>query len=128
MKGYIIRGAILAAAFAVTSIFATSSVRAANYDGYWYLLSQTTKGHCGVAQWNVAISGGRLYYPGGFFMGFPVGFSGAVSPTGRLRVTVVAGDRALGSAPAGSDHIAAAAPGPARDPRERARVSGPPRG
>ena len=93
MKGYIIRGAILAAAFTVTSIFATSSVRAANYDGYWYLLSQTTKGHCGVAQWNVAISGGRLYYPGGFFMGFPVGFSGAVSPTGRLRVTVVAGPR-----------------------------------
>lgn len=93
MNSHCMRSVALAAALVVTSIFATSSAKAASYDGYWYLLSQTTKGHCGVSQWNVAINGGRLYYPGGFFMGFPVGFSGVVSPAGRLRVTVVAGPR-----------------------------------
>jgi hypothetical protein len=93
MKSHCIRGVALAAALAVASIFATSSAIAANYDGYWNLLSQITKGHCGVSQWNVAINGGRIHYPGGFFMGFPVGFGGSVSPSGRLRVTVVAGPR-----------------------------------
>jgi hypothetical protein len=88
-----IRGVAFAATLAVTSISAPSSATAANFDGNWVLVSKTTKGHCGVAQWNVAISGGRIYYPGGFFMGFPVGFGGAVSPSGRLRVTVVAGPR-----------------------------------
>jgi hypothetical protein len=93
MKMHCIRGAAVSAALAVTAVLATSSAIAANFDGYWHLVSQTTKGHCGVSQWNVAISGGRLYYPGGFFMGFPVRFSGAVAPSGRLRVTVVAGPR-----------------------------------
>jgi hypothetical protein len=66
---------------------------AASYDGHWSLVAQTTKGHCGVTGWNVAITGGRLYYPGGFFMGYPVGLSGTVAPSGRIRVNVTAGPR-----------------------------------
>ena len=84
-------------AIAVTATFAMagvpSSAAAAPFDGYWNLVAQTTAGHCGVTQWDVAISGGRFYYPGGQFMGYPVGLAGAVSPAGRVRVRVMAGPR-----------------------------------
>jgi hypothetical protein len=85
--------AALLGAFAVASLSATSTAMAASYDGYWTLVAQTTKGHCGVTRWGVAISGGRLYYPGGFFMGYPVGLGGTVAPSGRTRVIVTAGPR-----------------------------------
>lgn len=82
----------LAAAFAA-SIAATSGAIAASYDGNWVLVARTTKGHCGVTRFDIAIAGGRLYYPGGFFMGYPVGLSGTVSGSGGVRVVVTAGPR-----------------------------------
>jgi hypothetical protein len=93
MAGHRIRIFALAGAFAVASISAASSAMAANYDGYWSLVAQTTDGHCGVTQWDVAISGGQVHYPGGSYQGFPVGLAGAVSPSGRLQVNVAAGPR-----------------------------------
>jgi hypothetical protein len=94
MAGHRIRIFALAGAFAAASISAASSAMAANYDGYWSLVAQTTDGHCGVTQWDVAISGGQLHYPGGSFKGAPVGLAGAVSPSGRIQVNVAAGPRA----------------------------------
>jgi hypothetical protein len=87
------RGIALAAALAVTSISAASSAIAANFDGSWTLVAQTTDGHCGVTRWDVAISGGQLYYPGGAYQGHPVGLTGVVSASGRVRVNVRAGPR-----------------------------------
>jgi hypothetical protein len=87
------RGIALAAALATTSISAASSAIAANFDGYWSLVAQTTNGHCRATRWDVAISGGQLYYPGGSYQGYQVGLTGAVSPSGRLRVNVRAGPR-----------------------------------
>jgi hypothetical protein len=56
MAGHRIRIFALAGAFAAASISAASSAMAANYDGYWSLVAQTTDGHCGVTQWDVAIN------------------------------------------------------------------------
>jgi hypothetical protein len=93
MASHRMRVFALAGAFAASSMSAASSAMAANYDGYWRLVAQTTDGHCGATQWDVAISGGQMQYPGGFFMGFPVGLEGAVSPSGRAQVNVTAGPR-----------------------------------
>jgi hypothetical protein len=93
MNSHRARGMALAAALAATSIAATSSATAANFDGYWSLVAQTSDGHCGVTRWDVAISDGRLYYPGGSYQGHRVGLGGVVSPSGRLQVNVIAGPR-----------------------------------
>ncbi len=93
MKSLRLRDIVLAAAVAAMGVAGASPAIAATYDGHWSLVAKTTKGHCGVTQWGVAISGGRLYYPGGFFMGYPVGLSGVVSRSGHLKVNVMAGPR-----------------------------------
>jgi hypothetical protein len=88
-----IRVFALAGALAAASISAASSAMAANFDGNWTLVARTTDGHCGVNRFDVAISGGQVQYPGGAFMGFPVGLAGVVSSSGRLQVNVAAGPR-----------------------------------
>ncbi len=93
MAGQRIRVFALAGAFAAASVSAASSAMAANFDGNWSLVAQTTNGHCGASQWDVAISGGQVHYPGGAYMGFPVGLAGAISPSGRIEVNVAAGPR-----------------------------------
>jgi len=98
MAGHRVRVLALAGALAAASMSAASSATAANFDGYWSLVAQTTNGHCGATRWDVAISDGQLYYPGGLFMGFPIGLDGAVSPSGRLQVTVAAGPRVASGA------------------------------
>lgn len=90
------RTIVLAATFAVAGTL--SPAMAASFDGYWSLTARTTNGHCGVTRWDVAISGGRFFYPGGFLMGYPVSLVGAVSPSGRVRVSVMAGPRFAGGA------------------------------
>jgi hypothetical protein len=97
MAGHRIRDFALAGAFAAASIAAASSAMAANFDGNWTLIARTTDGHCGVNRFDVAISGGQVQYPGGVFMGFPVGLAGVVTPSGRIQVNVAAGPR-LGNA------------------------------
>jgi hypothetical protein len=91
MAGHRIRDFALAGAFAAASIAAASSAMAANFDGNWTLIARTTDGHCGVNRFDVAISGGQVQYPGGAFMGFPVGLAGVVTPSGRIQVNVAAG-------------------------------------
>jgi hypothetical protein len=93
MAGHRMRVFALTGAVAAASMSAASSAMAANFDGHWSLVAQTTNGHCGVTSWDVAISDGQLHYPGGFFQGFPVGLGGNVSHSGRIRVNVVAGPR-----------------------------------
>ena len=88
-----IRSVVMVCICALPGLFATTPATAANYDGYWSLMAQTTNGHCGAHRFDVVIGGGRLNYPGGFFMGYPVGLGGTVSPSGRVRVRVVAGPR-----------------------------------
>jgi hypothetical protein len=90
---HFIRDVALAVLVAAIGLLDALPAAAANYDGYWSLVARTTKGHCGVTRWDVSISGGRLYYSGGFFMGFPVGITGVVSPSGRVQVNVMAGPR-----------------------------------
>lgn len=94
MTGHCMRVIALAGAFAAASMSAAPSATAANFDGNWILVAQTTDGHCGVNRFDVAISGGQLYYPGGSFMGFPVGLAGVVSPSGRIQLNIAAGPRA----------------------------------
>jgi len=91
MTSHRLRAIIVAVTFTAAGI--PSSAVAASSDGYWRLIAQTNNGHCGVTSWDVAISGGRLFYPGGFFMGHPVGLTGQVSRGGRVRVNVMAGPR-----------------------------------
>ena len=97
MAGPRIRLFALAGAVAAASIATAASATAANFDGNWTLIARTTDGHCGVNRFDVAISGGQVQYPGGAFMGFPVGLAGVVSPSGRIQVNVAAGPR-LGNA------------------------------
>jgi hypothetical protein len=93
MASHCIRIIALAGALTAASMSAASSASAANFDGNWTLVAQTTNGHCGINRFDVAISGGQLYYPGGSFQGFPVGLAGAVSPSGRIQVNIAAGPR-----------------------------------
>jgi hypothetical protein len=93
MAGHCMRVIALAGTFTAASMSAAPSATAANFDGNWSLVAQTTNGHCGVNRFDVAISGGQLYYPGGFFMGFPVGLAGVVSRSGRIQVNIAAGPR-----------------------------------
>ena len=93
MNSHRARGMALAAALAATSISATSSATAANFDGHWSLVAQTTDGHCGVTRWDVAISNGQLHYAGGSYKGHQVGIGGVVSRSGQIQVNVTAGPR-----------------------------------
>lgn len=88
-----VRAIVVAGVFALAGISAAPSAMAASFDGNWSLIAQTTNGHCGAHRFDVVIAGGQMYYPGGFFMGYPVGLGGAVSPSGGVRVRIVAGPR-----------------------------------
>lgn len=68
------------------------SAIAAPFDGDWSMLVQSPD-HCGTTRWNIAIRGGRIYYPGGYAMGYPVSMAGRVWPSGVMRVNVAAGPR-----------------------------------
>ena len=94
----IIRVVVMAGVFAFANISAASSATAANFDGHWSLIAQTTNGHCGITRWDFTIGSGRLHYPGGYLMGYPVGLGGAVSRSGQVRVKVVAGPRVANGA------------------------------
>ena len=80
------------AALGLTVIAAAPSALAAPFDGDWSLLVQSPD-HCGTTRWNIAIRGGRVYYPGGYALGYPVSMAGSVSPSGVIRVNVAAGPR-----------------------------------
>lgn len=92
MTSHRLRATAVAVVFAVAGI--SSSAAAASFNGYWSLTARTTNGHCGVTQWNVAISDGQFHIPGSYYlMGYPVNLAGVVSPAGRAQVNVTAGPR-----------------------------------
>lgn len=85
------------AVVALTVMTATPSAMAASFDGDWSLLVQSPD-HCGTTRWNIAIRGGRVYYPQGYALGYPVSMAGRVSPSGVIRVNVAAGPRVASGA------------------------------
>jgi hypothetical protein len=85
---------VLAGAFAAASMSAvSSSAMAANFNGSWTLVAQTTNGHCGASHFDITISRGQVHYPGGVLMGFPAGLGGTVAASGQTRLKLVAGPR-----------------------------------
>ncbi len=91
------RALAMKAALAFTIIAAAPSAMAAPFDGDWSVLVQSPD-HCGTTRWNLAIRGGRVYYPEGYALGYPVGIAGRVWPSGVIRVNVAAGPRYASSA------------------------------
>ena len=90
MIRYRLRAVAVAATFACLS----SSGIAAPFDGQYRLIAQTTDGHCGVQNWNVAISNGQLSFPGYYWLnGWSMSLSGTVSGAGRVQMQVTAGPR-----------------------------------
>jgi hypothetical protein len=57
------------------------------------VIAQTTRGHCEIIQFGLAISGGRIYSAGGQYGGYAARFGGRVSPSGHIQVNAVAGPR-----------------------------------
>ena len=90
MVGHRMRVCVLAGAFVAASL---SVATAANFNGAWSLVAQTTNGHCGVSYFDITINRGQVHYPGGVLMGFPAGLGGAVAPSGQTRLKLVAGPR-----------------------------------
>ena len=66
---------------------------AANLDGSWSMVAQTTRGHCGTIEVGLGIARGRIYSTGGFFAFFPIEVRGRVSASGHARMNAVAGPR-----------------------------------
>jgi hypothetical protein len=92
MTRYRLRPIAVLAIFAAASI--SSSASAASFDGYYRLIAQTTDGHCGVQQWNVAISKSQFAFPGYYWLnGWPMHLTGTVSGGGRAQMQVTAGPR-----------------------------------
>jgi hypothetical protein len=83
--------ALAGAVAAVSAV--SSSAMAANFNGSWTLVAQTTNGHCGHSYFDITISRGQVHYPGGSLMGFPAGLGGAVAASGQTRLKLVAGPR-----------------------------------
>jgi hypothetical protein len=66
---------------------------AGQFDGDWSMVAQTTRGHCGTIDLDLAIRGGRLYSTGGWFAFYPIQLGGRVSAAGHVQMNAVAGPR-----------------------------------
>jgi hypothetical protein len=82
--------ALLAASAFISSALPAS---AANLDGDWSMVAQTTRGHCGTIEVGLGISRGRIHSTGGFFAFFPIELRGRVSASGHAKINAVAGPR-----------------------------------
>jgi hypothetical protein len=82
---------LLSAACAI--ICSAPPASAANLDGDWSMVAQTTRGHCGTIEVGLGIRRGRIYSTGGFFAFFPIELRGQVSNSGHARINAVAGPR-----------------------------------
>ena len=51
---------------AASAIIAPAAI-AAQFDGNWSMVAQTTRGHCGTIPIGMEINGGRIYSTGGSF-------------------------------------------------------------
>jgi hypothetical protein len=63
------------------------------FDGNWSAVAQTTRGHCEPIQFGLRISAGQIHAAGGSYGGNSAELGGRVSPSGRVRVSAVAGPR-----------------------------------
>lgn len=66
---------------------------AANLDGDWSMVAETTRGHCGTISVSLGINRGRIYSTGGSFAFYPIRLGGRVSGSGRASMRAVAGPR-----------------------------------
>jgi hypothetical protein len=71
---------------------------AAQFDGNWSMVAETTRGHCGTVPIDVGIGRGRIYSTGGSsfgtrFAAYPIQLVGRVSASGQVRMNAVAGPR-----------------------------------
>lgn len=82
--------ALLAASAMICSALPAAAAR---FDGYWSMVAETTRGHCGYIELGLAISGGRIYSTSGSFAFYPIQLGGRVSGSGQVRMNAVAGPR-----------------------------------
>ncbi len=76
-----------------TLSFALPAGAAGRYDGSWMMVAQTTRGHCGVINVGLGISGRRIFSTGGSFAFNPIRLGGRISPSGATRLAAVTGPR-----------------------------------
>jgi hypothetical protein len=91
MIGYRICTVALSAALAI--IYSAPPAIAAQFDGNWSMVAETTRGHCGNIHIGLGINRGRIYSTGGSFAFYPIQLGGRVSASGKVRMTAVAGPR-----------------------------------
>lgn len=84
-------GSIVLSATSLTSL--PVPALAANFDGNWSMVAETTRGHCGTIELGLGIDRGRIYSTAGFFAFYPIRLGGRVSASGQVRMSAVAGPR-----------------------------------
>jgi hypothetical protein len=82
---------VLLAACAITC--SAPPAIAANFDGNWSMVAETTRGHCGTIEIGLGINRGRIFSTGGSFAFYPIQLGGRVSASGQVRMDAVAGPR-----------------------------------
>jgi hypothetical protein len=87
------RMSVLVLSAAVAVISSAPSAIAANFDGNWSMVAETTRGHCGTIEMGLGITRGRIYSTGGYFAFYPIRLDGRVSASGHVRMNAVAGPR-----------------------------------
>jgi hypothetical protein len=91
MIGNCKRTIALSAASAILS--STPPAIAAQFDGEWSMVAETTRGHCGTIEVGLGIDRGRIYSTGGSFAFYPIRLGGRISASGQVRMNAVAGPR-----------------------------------
>jgi hypothetical protein len=81
----------LSAVSAIVS--STPPAIAAQFDGEWSMVAETTRGHCGTIEVGLGIDHGRIYSTGGSFAFYPIRLGGRISASGQVRMNAVAGPR-----------------------------------
>ena len=84
-------GSIVLSATSLTSL--PVPALAANFDGNWSMVAETTRGHCGTIELGLAIDRGRINSTAGSFAFYPIRLGGRVSASGQVRMSAVAGPR-----------------------------------
>lgn len=84
---------IIALSAASAIVCSAPPASAANFDGNWSMVAQTTRGHCGTIDMGLGVNRGRIHSTGGFFAFYPIQLGGRVSASGHIRMRAVAGPR-----------------------------------
>jgi hypothetical protein len=113
----------LSAASAIVS--STPPAIAAQFDGEWSMVAETTRGHCGTIAVGLEIDRGEFILPVDLSLFTQSGWAAAFPPRGRSgSMQWLARARPMG--PDGSDSFGAAALGPVAGPLVSARAFGVP--